>query len=189
MAKFNFNELKLTDSADITKVDENFKKVEELAAPIANPTFTGSAKAPNPSTTSNDTSIATTNFVQTLLSTIIGNLANLTTSAKENIVSAINELSAEINSKTSAVTYTATIENSAWSGSTAPYTKEIQVAGILESDNPIIDVVQTGTFSTDKQLLREWLKVTRINTGANKITITANAIPSINIPIQIKVVK
>lgn len=189
MAKFNFNELKLTDSADITKVDENFAKVEELAAPIANPIFTGSAKAPNPSTNSNDTSIATTNFVQTLSSTIIGSLANLTTSAKANIVSAINELSTEINSKTSAVTYTATIENTAWSGSTAPYTKEIQVAGILESDNPIIDVVQTGTFSTDKQLLREWLKVTRITTGANKITITANAVPSVNIPIQIKVVK
>lgn len=189
MAKFNFNELKLTDVADITKVDENFKKVEELAAPIANPTFTGSAKAPNPSTTSNDTSIATTNFVQTLLSTIIGSLANLTTSAKENIVSAINELATRINGKASTNTYTATIENSAWSGSTAPYTKEIIVAGILETDNPIIDIVQTGTLNTDEVLIEEWVKIKRITTASNKIVVTATEIPTTNIPIQIKVVK
>jgi len=41
-----------------------------LKAPLANPTFTGAAKAPTPVLTSDDTTVATTNFVQRVIGSL-----------------------------------------------------------------------------------------------------------------------
>lgn len=41
-----------------------------LKAPLANPTFTGAAKAPTPALTSDDTTVATTNFVQRVVGSL-----------------------------------------------------------------------------------------------------------------------
>ena len=178
MANFNFNELKLTDPADITKVDENFKEIEAKAAPLANPEFTGNPKAPNPSESSEDQSIATTKFVQTVLKAV-----------KTTIENTISSLSTIVSGKANTTTYNTTIENTGWEGSTAPFTKNISVSGIVSSDNPIIDIVQSGVFADDENLIAEWSKITRIVSEENILTVTANAIPTVNIPIQIKVVK
>lgn len=85
--------------------------------------------------------------------------------------------------------YNATIPNSGWSGSAAPYTKVISVPGILASDKPIVDVVCNGTYANDQSKITEWGKIYRITTAANSITVYANAIPTVAIPITLKCVR
>ena len=82
--------------------------------------------------------------------------------------------------------YQSTIPTSGWSGSAAPYTLQLTVNGILTTDTPIIDIVQTGTYSNDVQICDSWSAISRIVTRANGLTITADVIPSIAIPIQVR---
>lgn len=82
--------------------------------------------------------------------------------------------------------YRVTIPTSDWSGSAAPYTLQLTVNGILTTDTPIIDIVQTGTYSNDVQICDSWSAISRIVTRANGLTITADVIPSIAIPIQVR---
>jgi len=57
------------DSADALKADKTYVDSQDaLKAPIASPTFTGDPKAPTPSAGDNDTTIATTAFVQNAVS-------------------------------------------------------------------------------------------------------------------------
>ncbi|MBQ8507234.1 MAG: hypothetical protein IJ466_07395 [Clostridia bacterium] len=85
--------------------------------------------------------------------------------------------------------YTATIPASGWSG-TAPYSVSISVPGMLESDIPLVDIVQTGSESTDAPVREAWALVTRIVAGNGSITAyAAEEIPAAAIPIQMKVVR
>jgi hypothetical protein len=86
------------------------------------------------------------------------------------------------------IRYTATI-GTEWSGSAAPYTQEITVSGILATDYPDVDIVQTGTEATDSVMRENWGMVTRIVTGAGEITVYAEEALATAIPIQIKVVR
>ena len=82
--------------------------------------------------------------------------------------------------------YTSSIPTSGWTGSAAPYSREISINGILASDAPIIDSVQTGNYSTDTQICDSWALISRIVTRANGLTVTADAVPSVAIPIQVR---
>jgi len=83
---------------------------------------------------------------------------------------------------------TATL-NTTWSGTSAPYTKTVTVNGIQSSDTPIIDVVMSGTYSTDTARTEAWGYIYRAVTGANSITFYATDKPTVNLPIQIRVVR
>lgn len=86
--------------------------------------------------------------------------------------------------------YTVTINTTNWVGTSAPYTQEITINGILETDTPIIDVVLSSMPSTALLQERAWNCVSRIVTSTNKITIYCNKKkPTVAIPIQIKVVR
>jgi hypothetical protein len=63
------------------------------------------------------------------------------------------------------------------------------VTGILSTDNPIIDVVMSGTFSTDTTRNKEFGKIYRAVTNTNSITFSADGAPTVSLPIQIKVVR
>jgi len=76
-----------------------------------------------------------------------------------------------------------------WSGTVAPFTKLQTVSGILETDTPIIDLMLTGAYATDKTICDEWGKVYRAVTSANTVTFYAHEIPTVNLPLQIKVVR
>ena len=82
--------------------------------------------------------------------------------------------------------YTASIPTSGWTGSAAPFSRQITINGILAADTPIIDIVQTGNYSMDTQICDSWALISRIVTRANGLTITADAIPSVTIPIQVR---
>lgn len=88
--------------------------------------------------------------------------------------------------KATTARYTATIPASGWSTSN---TVMVAVSGILASDTPIVDIVQTGTSSTDETMRENWAKITRITTAANSITVYASEVPSAAIPIQLRVVR
>jgi hypothetical protein len=85
-------------------------------------------------------------------------------------------------------TFTTTL-NTTWTGTEAPFTKTQTVSGILSTDNPIVDVVMSGTFGTDETRAEQWGQVYRITTSTNEITLSAFEKPTVELPIQIKVVR
>ena len=76
-----------------------------------------------------------------------------------------------------------------WSGTSAPFSKTVTVSGILSTDTPIIDVVMSGTYSTDEARIEAWGYIYRAVTANGSITFYATEKPTINLPIQIRVVR
>lgn len=84
--------------------------------------------------------------------------------------------------------FTATIGTS-WTGSAAPYTQTIVISEILESDNPIIDVVLPDNFTNAQNILEAYNAVYRFVAGSGSITAYATEATSTEIPIQILCVR
>ena len=87
-----------------------------------------------------------------------------------------------------AAEFTATLSTS-WSGSAAPYTQTVTINGITSAHNPIIDVVMSGTYSTDQQRIEQWGYIYRAVTGTNQITFYASEKPTVSLPIRVNVVR
>lgn len=104
----------------------------------------------------------------------------------EDCASAINTLETV---KLEELVLSLTIPTSGWSGSSAPYTININASGVKASDTPIIGIVQSGTYATDKQIRDAWSYIARITAASNKLNVTADVIPSIAIPIQVRCVR
>ncbi|WP_085832129.1 hypothetical protein [Clostridium merdae] len=93
------------------------------------------------------------------------------------------------NGKATTTTYTATLSTAGWSAN-APHTQTVTVSGLLEIDNPIIDVVLSDAVATAQAQLDAWGYVSKIVTGENSIVVYCyDAKPTIAIPIQILVVR
>ena len=101
----------------------------------------------------------------------------------------VNGLQAALDGKATEALYTLTLPSTGWTGDAAPYAQEVAVTGITAADTPLVDIVQTGTEDTDEPMREAWGVVTRIVAGAGKITAYASEKPTVNIPIQLKVVK
>jgi len=84
---------------------------------------------------------------------------------------------------------TATLTAASWTGTTSPYSQSVTVSGVVSTDTPIIDVVMSGTYSTDEAMAEAWGYIYRAVTGNDSITFYATEKPTINLPIQIKVVR
>jgi hypothetical protein len=92
------------------------------------------------------------------------------------------------NEKATSVKYTATIPSTGWTAQ-APYTTDISVVGMLESDTnfPVSPVFTSDNYNSVSE---EWNKVSFIEAGADKITVTCmEEVPTTDIPIQITVVR
>ena len=76
-----------------------------------------------------------------------------------------------------------------WSGTSAPFSKTVTVSGILSTDTPIIDVVMSGTYSTDEARIEAWGYIYRAVTANGSITFYATEKPTVSLPIQIRVVR
>lgn len=87
-----------------------------------------------------------------------------------------------------AVYYSATLSTS-WSGSAAPYTQAVTVSGLLATDKPVVDVVCSGTYSTDNTRTQQFCQIYRYVVAANRITAYAKTKPTVSIPIQLMVVR
>ena len=85
------------------------------------------------------------------------------------------------------ISKTATITTT-WSGSSAPYTQDVSVSGILASDTPHITPVYSTTNSTAITQKEAWGCVSKAVTSDGKITFTCfEEKPTTAIPIQIEV--
>jgi hypothetical protein len=84
---------------------------------------------------------------------------------------------------------TASITTASWTGESAPFTNETTVSGILATDTPIIDIVLTGTFADDEDIIENWGGVYRAVTTADTVTFSATDLPTVDLPIQLKVVR
>ena len=85
--------------------------------------------------------------------------------------------------------FTTTILSADWTGTTAPFTQVKTISGILATDTPIVDVVMSGTYATDEARQEAWNNIYRITTANNSITLYAKEKPTVNLPIQLKVVR
>jgi len=112
----------------------------------------------------------------------------------ENTVGGIIDLSdtrivLNMNKYASSVSYASLLLNSSWIGSSAPFSQEVTFTGLLSTDEPIIDVSMSGTYSTDLLIEENWSLIYDFETSANTITFYAHAIPTIDLPFHVKVVR
>lgn len=82
--------------------------------------------------------------------------------------------------------YTVTIGTS-WSRTSAPFTQNITVNGILATDEPIVDLITT-TNNYNKEI-EEYGKIFKITTSANKITVYATEKTTESLSCKLKVVR
>ena len=93
------------------------------------------------------------------------------------------------NEKAEVVTYSVTIPSTGWTAE-APYYVDITVEGLLETDNPMITPVYTGTVGTDTAIKEAWNKIDRATTGSNSLRVYAfEEVPTTEIPVQLQVVR
>lgn len=99
----------------------------------------------------------------------------------------------DINGTNSAVnammgTKSATIPISGWSGSAAPYSRNISVSGIVATDSPIIapNIPYNASAATTRAIQKAWTCITKITTRAGGITVYAHTPIAVEIPIIIK---
>lgn len=95
-----------------------------------------------------------------------------------------------LSTKATTTLYTATLLSSGWSGSAAPYTQTVSITGILATDTPIVDVVLDQSTSTAIAQIEAWANISKIETANGSITAACfEEVPTIDIPIQLKVVR
>lgn len=85
--------------------------------------------------------------------------------------------------------YTATIPTENWVGTEAPYTIQLTVNGLTENSNVDLDLDLSNTLYEDIEAIQScYAKIYRAVNGNNTLTIYASEIPTIAIPIKLKVV-
>jgi hypothetical protein len=95
-----------------------------------------------------------------------------------------------LQTNTEIFTRSITIPTTGWSGSAAPFTLEVNVSGILESDTPTIDINLNGVdYANVEAHNAAWNLIYRAVTGAGTITFYATQIPLTQITLQAKVVR
>ena len=93
-------------------------------------------------------------------------------------------------SGSSTVTYTVEIGTNWEAAETGEYVQSVEVAGILATDNPIVDVVLDASKDTALSQLEDWSCVSKIETADDSITVTClEEASTVAIPIQLKVVR
>ena len=74
----------------------------------------------------------------------------------------------------------------AWTGSAAPYTQQINVAGILESDTPVVDISLGDIYDTVQKQLDSYAQIYKILTYDGYIVVYAHEPTEDDLTIQMK---
>lgn len=145
------------------------------------------------------TAIATGEKLSVLFGKILKWLSDLGTAAFRAATSSITSGSTDLiesgavytglEGKAEAATYTGTLAAASWSGASAPYSQALTVNGLLASDTPTVDVVMSGTYSTDDARNSAWAAIYRAVTSADTLTVYASELPTVDLPIQIQCVR
>ena len=86
-------------------------------------------------------------------------------------------------------TFTATITAAGWTGDATPYTNDVTVTGLTADDNPFVDMIASSAFETAETEIEAFANIYRMVTAENKLTVYAAEKPTVDIVIQIKVVR
>ena len=93
-----------------------------------------------------------------------------------------------MDSKATMDAFTITLSSSNWSGdgTTTPYTQQVTVSGTLSTDNILITVVPSSTYSTavDQYSQFQYISYTTPLNGAIKFTCLSRK-PTISLPIKV----
>ena len=85
--------------------------------------------------------------------------------------------------------YSATIPVN-WVGTSAPYTQDVTITGILVTDTPHVIPVYSEDISTTLSQMEAWSMVSMAQVGADKITfICFEDKPAVEVPIQVEVIR
>ena len=76
-----------------------------------------------------------------------------------------------------------------WNGTAAPYTQDVSIVGITSSDNPVIGLVKSDTWSVLEEQEDEYSKIKRAVTSTNKITFYAEDKTTMSLSLQVKVIR
>lgn len=91
----------------------------------------------------------------------------------------------QLNSKATVSYYTATLYSNSWNGSTAPYTQNINVLGILNTDRPIV-----GLNNTSESTLESWSYVSSVLADTDSLSFECYSDkPTTDLNINIMVVR
>lgn len=84
-----------------------------------------------------------------------------------------------------------TLNPASWTGTSAPYTQTISAAGVLATDEPIVDVYLQNVDNTSAaSVIEAWSYIGRITTTQGFITAYCYTTkPTVSIPINVKVVR
>lgn len=96
------------------------------------------------------------------------------------------------NGKASTAGYTAILPAAGWSSGNVPYGQEVAVPGILETDNPFVDVDMSGAYTGNQgtALTEAWSFVGRVTAKAGSIAAYCyEEKPTVDIPLVIRVVR
>jgi hypothetical protein len=105
-------------------------------------------------------------------------------------ISKVDNLQTTLNTKAVVNDYTTSIPSTSWGGSTNEFTKTVSLSGITSSDKPVIDIDLSGiSAGSVAAAQKEWAKVYRAVTNTNEIVFYALTVPTIDIPVLVKVVK
>jgi len=103
----------------------------------------------------------------------------------------VNGITAAMVGAATTTEYISVIPTTGYSGSSAPYSISISLVGILDTDNPIVDIDLSGdpSWLLTQSILENWAKVFDISTSNGLILVKVSDIPLVSIPIKIKVVR
>jgi hypothetical protein len=85
--------------------------------------------------------------------------------------------------------YTGELTVAGWTGSAAPFTQAVNIAGILESDIPVIDLVPSATYADAMQQIEGWGLIYRVVTNDGIITFYAQEKPTVALPFQARCIR
>lgn len=114
-----------------------------------------------------------------------GNLYNLILENTQKINSNTNLINTKANKKK---VYNIVIGTTGWSD-TVPYTNTIEVEGILDTDEPTIDLLQSDDIETAKKEIEEFAKIDRVDSLENNIILKCyDEKPTVSLNTRIEVI-
>ena len=85
-------------------------------------------------------------------------------------------------------TYSAVLSTN-WTVSGTLFSQTINVPGILITDEPIVDIVQTRSEDTDALIRNAWKQIAYATCANGTVTFYFTKAPSVSVPIHLKVVR
>lgn len=81
-----------------------------------------------------------------------------------------------------------TLDAESWTGASAPYSQDVTTAEMTADDIPLVDVdlSDCADYAAEQAMLKDFLLLYRVVSGADKITVYATSVPAGDIGLLIR---